>query len=355
MEKVLTIIIPTYNMEKYLDKCLTSLIIEDKELMKQLEVLVVIDGAKDRSSEIAHTYQDKYPETFIVIDKENGNYGSCINRGLREGTGKYVKVLDADDSFNTKNFESYLTFLTSADFDLILTPYVIVNEKGEETSHKGYNLSHDSVLTWENLSEELRKNHLQMHAVTYKLENIKRLNYSQTEGISYTDQEWDFTPLYAVESICYYSKEVYCYLLGRVGQTMSVEAQKRNSHHNELCVRKIVKDFSAFEVVESAKYRYLKYECLNSIKTIYTNYLLKYPELPLENIKSFDAYIKECNKSLYDSMNDVVIPYTGFKFIKKWHQDVNCSMNIVELFLYKYSKIISSIKYRINALIRNFF
>ena len=104
MEKILTIIIPTYNMEKYLDKCLTSLIIEDKKLMKLLEVLVVIDGAKDRSSEIGHTYQDKYPETFRVIDKENGNYGSCINRGLKEAKGKYVKVLDADDSFDNGNF-----------------------------------------------------------------------------------------------------------------------------------------------------------------------------------------------------------------------------------------------------------
>ena len=55
MNKILTIVIPTYNMEKYLDKCLTSLVIEDRELMKQLEILVVIDGSKDRSSEIAHT------------------------------------------------------------------------------------------------------------------------------------------------------------------------------------------------------------------------------------------------------------------------------------------------------------
>ena len=79
-------------MEKYLDKCLTSLIFDDKGLMAQLEVLVVIDGAKDRSSEIAHKYQDKYPNTFVVIDKKNGNYGSCINRGLKEAKGTYIKL-----------------------------------------------------------------------------------------------------------------------------------------------------------------------------------------------------------------------------------------------------------------------
>ena len=70
MNKILTIIIPTYNMEKYLRRCLDSLII-DEEGMKQLEVLVINDGSKDSSSQIAHEYQDKYPDTFRVIDYEN--------------------------------------------------------------------------------------------------------------------------------------------------------------------------------------------------------------------------------------------------------------------------------------------
>ena len=120
MNKILTIVIPTYNMEKYLDKCLTSLVIEDRELMKQLEILVVIDGSKDRSSEIAHAYQVRYPQTFIVIDKENGNYGSCINRGLKEAAGKYIKVLDADDCYNSKSLQQHLELLRIVDVDLHL-------------------------------------------------------------------------------------------------------------------------------------------------------------------------------------------------------------------------------------------
>ena len=130
MDKVLSIVIPTYNMEKYLDKCLTSLIIKDKILMNHFEVLVIIDGAKDRSSEIAHGYQERYPETFLVIEKENGNYGSCINRGLKEAKGKYIKILDADDSFNTDGFERYLHKLLETDADLIVNNYTVDNEKG---------------------------------------------------------------------------------------------------------------------------------------------------------------------------------------------------------------------------------
>ena len=73
--KILTIIIPTYNMEKCLRKCLDSLIVSE-ENMQRLEVLIVYDGSKDSSSQIAHGYEANYPQTYRVIDKENGNYGS---------------------------------------------------------------------------------------------------------------------------------------------------------------------------------------------------------------------------------------------------------------------------------------
>ena len=72
MEKILTIVIPTYNMQDYLRRCLDSLIVPEEQ-MQRLEVLVVNDGSEDNSSAIAHEYQDKYPDTFRVVDKENGN------------------------------------------------------------------------------------------------------------------------------------------------------------------------------------------------------------------------------------------------------------------------------------------
>ena len=105
-QKILSIIIPTYNMEKYLPKCLDSLI-SAKEVLCKMEILIINDGSKDASSRIAHEYQSRYPDSIIVIDKENGNYGSCVNRGLKEATGKYIKVLDADDWFLTQNLKRY--------------------------------------------------------------------------------------------------------------------------------------------------------------------------------------------------------------------------------------------------------
>ena len=123
MEKILTIVIPTYNMQDYLRRCLDSLIVPEEQ-MKQLEVLVINDGSKDNSSAIAHEYQDKYPDTFRVIDKENGNYGSCVNRGLKEATGKYIKILDVDNRYANEEFVDFLKILSEIDVDLVVNDYV---------------------------------------------------------------------------------------------------------------------------------------------------------------------------------------------------------------------------------------
>ena len=96
MTKILSVIIPSYNMEDYLQKCLDSLILNDKKQMEMLDVLVINDGSTDATSSIAHRYQARYPGIFRVIDKGNGHYGSCVNRGLSEARGKYVKILDAE-------------------------------------------------------------------------------------------------------------------------------------------------------------------------------------------------------------------------------------------------------------------
>lgn len=108
--KLLTIIVPSYNMEAYLANCLSSLIVKN-ELMLLLDILVINDGSEDRTSEIAHEFSEKYPEAVRVIDKANGNYGSCINRGLTEATGTFIKILDADDTFETVHFEQFIELL----------------------------------------------------------------------------------------------------------------------------------------------------------------------------------------------------------------------------------------------------
>ena len=65
MDKLLTIIVPSYNMEAYLPKCLGSLVINAKELLQKLDIIVVNDGSKDRPSEIAHEFEKNHPSVFL--------------------------------------------------------------------------------------------------------------------------------------------------------------------------------------------------------------------------------------------------------------------------------------------------
>ena len=97
MPKTLTFIIPAYNAEKYLDKCISSLL--NSAVQDDLEIIVVNDGSTDQTETIAKKYVKEYPHMCALITKDNGGHGSAINIGFQKATGKYVKVLDADDEW----------------------------------------------------------------------------------------------------------------------------------------------------------------------------------------------------------------------------------------------------------------
>ena len=333
MNKILTVVIPTYNMEKYLRKCLDSLIIKKQELFNMLEVLVVIDGAKDSSSAIAHEYQDKYPNVFRVIDKENGNYGSCINRGLKEATGKYIKILDADDSFETIEFEKYLKRLSTINVDMVLTPFYYVNEAGKKTLFVKYNLPDSDALTFNEVTPALLKQSIQMHATAYRTNMVRSINYVQTEGISYTDQEWVFTPLSAVNSIAYFNFPVYLYLMGREGQTMNADIIKRNISHNVKCAQKIIKDYITFPHYGGAKQTIIDYKAQKTLEWPYMSYLVHYTDLDIHELFAYDAYVKDLSPDLYALTNSFNLKNTSYKYIKHWHEHPDIPIPARYLFL----------------------
>ena len=116
--KLLTIVVPVYKVEQYINKCLDSLIIAP-ELMDKMDVLIVNDGTPDRSAEMSREYVNKYPGIFRQIDKENGGHGSAWNVGLKEAYGKYTRFLDSDDWL--ENLDLLLEKLDNCDADLVIT------------------------------------------------------------------------------------------------------------------------------------------------------------------------------------------------------------------------------------------
>ena len=127
MEKILTISIAAYNVENFITKTLDSFICDEK-MMKLFEVIIVNDGSKDNTNLISKRYADKYPDTFILLDKENGGYGSTINSSLAIARGKYYKLVDGDDWVDNAQFAEFVIRLENESADIVLTKYYRFNE-----------------------------------------------------------------------------------------------------------------------------------------------------------------------------------------------------------------------------------
>lgn len=318
MNKLLSIIVPTYNMEKYLHKCLCSLIVSD-ENMERLEVLVINDGSKDSSSQIAHEYKAKYPQTFKVIDKENGNYGSCINRGLKEVTGKYVKVLDADDSFVAEMLDKFIDYLQNKDVDLIINDFVIVDEYDTITESYNFALPTGKNFTLIDIPQQMIE-WFWHQAITYKTSILQSICYHQSEGISYTDDEWSCIPLYKINSVSYFSQILYMYLLGREGQTYAPHIMKSSFDKRITVDKTIVKYFANIENSCSSIAMHFMAERLRSrLSVIYNFYLTKaYSHEGNEHLKEFDLFIKSQSLFIYDLLAQKKDKLFGKNYINEW-------------------------------------
>ena len=210
-QKVLTVSIAAYNVEKYIGHTLDSLILPQK-YMDMLDVIVVDDGSRDRTTEIVETYTKRFPDSIRIVKKENGGYGSTINVSTQMALGKYYKLLDGDDWFSTENLCGFLDFLSDASADLILTPFIAVNELTGDIGVENYS---NEITPW-------------MHEITVMSRVLKEPPISILEHCFYTDTEFIFECVGRTESCIKYTKPIYCYRVGREGQSVSVEGIRKH-------------------------------------------------------------------------------------------------------------------------------
>ena len=229
--KLLSIIVPAYNMEAYLAQCVESVLRTPS--LAAVEIVVVNDGSKDKTLRIAKQYADRYVDTVRVIDKPNGNYGSTINAALPIVRGEYVKILDADDSFDGARVAEFLAFLQRMQgVDMVVTPFIEVGARRERRveyniySRKVY--EYGKVYDADKIFEDGAIRFFMMHGVCYRTELLRKMQYRQSEGISYTDQEWVFYPLFRVKTIAFADIPIYRYNVAREGQTMDKRVQMRS-------------------------------------------------------------------------------------------------------------------------------
>lgn len=228
MEKLLTVVVPVYKVEKYINKCLDSLVVPDKQ-MERLEVLAVNDGTPDNSALMAKEYEKKYPQTFKVIDKENGGHGSAWNRGVAEATGKYIKFLDSDDWFDNEDFSKLINRLEVCTADVIFCNLDKHYQKQGYVRHLKLSELNDGEIMriadydWPNWHNDSKV--FDFWYCTYRTSMIKSVHPLFLEKIFYDDAILFIAPMILGETFTYFDLNIYHYLLGREGQTMNISSQ----------------------------------------------------------------------------------------------------------------------------------
>lgn len=235
--KLLTVVIPMYQVEKYIEQCLESFVVP--ELLDELEVLVINDATPDHSRELAVEYQKRYPNTFRIIDKENGGHGSTINRGIEEAAGRYFKVVDGDDWVDQTGLRHLVALLRKTNADMVLSNYVWVDEKTRKKRMEVSNIcpvmEPEKEYPVDAVADHI---FMKMHAITYKTSLLKGQGERLDEHCFYVDMEYILFPLPYVKTVVSLPDVVYQYRVGLSGQSMSLEnMRKRCSQHERVLNR----------------------------------------------------------------------------------------------------------------------
>ncbi len=230
MEKILTVVVPTYNTEKYIEECLESM--AGEAVRNDLEVLIVNDGSTDRSAELAGQFARRYPETFRVIHKENGGHGSTINRGIKEASGTYFKVVDSDDRLVPETLEKLIGWLKEGHSDIVATNHCWFDNSTAREKEEFAHPFEDVVYGKEYEFSQIEKRFIiKMHGMTIRTEILKQYMPPIDEHCFYVDMEYILFPMPYVKTITFYQDVVYMYRIGLPGQSVSIERMRKNAEN----------------------------------------------------------------------------------------------------------------------------
>ena len=205
----ISIIVPVYNAEKYLKKCLDSLVNQTK---KELEFILINDGSTDKSEEIIKTYKDKRIKYF---KNKNQGIGKTRNFGIEKSSGKYLMFLDSDDYFSNDACEILYKEAEKEKADLIVFDYYRV-EKGNLNEVKIESFNATNIKDDPNL---LLKVNLGPCNKIYKTDLIKNNGIKFEESLKYEDTLFVVKAIYNAQKIIKLNRFLHYYMIHEKSET----------------------------------------------------------------------------------------------------------------------------------------
>ena len=288
-----SVIVPVYNVEPYLDKCLNTLV---NQTLKKIEIIIVNDGSKDNSEKIIEKYLKKYPEKIKYIKKANGVLSSARNEGLKYASGEYIGFVDSDDYVSLNTFNLMYKKAKEKNFDLVVCNLNYVYE----TKTKMVSAGLDKDLENE---DEVKKNIVFLYPAVwnklYKKEILDSLKFK--EGIWYEDVEFNFRVYPRVKSIGYVDKPLIQYVQRESSISKTIDKRLFNYLDNFNGLIRYYQDNNLYnKYYFELEYSYVRYLYATFIKQLsYTNDKELFKEGVKEAIKNVQEHFPNYKKNIY--------------------------------------------------------
>lgn len=232
----LSIIVPIYNVEDYLEECLKSLY-NIKNI--KLEIILVNDGSKDNSFKIMEKFKEIYPEKTVLINKENGGLSSARNAGMKAAVGEYISFIDSDDFIDVDEFEKFFKEGQKDKLDVMVgnMRYYTPEKTGDSLFRsdvvKNSGIVNGIDFFW-NLFQKPKCFREEVVDDIYKREFLVKNNIWFNENIVHEDSE--FTPLVYLkaEKVKYIDRAFYFYRQ-RTGSIMNKVSEKSIVSLESIC------------------------------------------------------------------------------------------------------------------------
>lgn len=198
-----SVIVPVYNVEKYLEKCLNSLV---NQTLENIEIIIVNDGTKDNSEEIIKKFMEKYPQKIVYLKKENGGLSDARNYGMPYAKGEYIAFLDSDDYVEKEIYKEMYELAKKENSDMVECDFLweypnkVREDIGQVYNGKKEMLEKVRVVAWNKLIKRsiLEKRQIQFPKglryedveFTYKLiPHLNKVSFLKKPYIHYIQRE----------------------------------------------------------------------------------------------------------------------------------------------------------------------
>lgn len=299
--KILTIVVPCYNVEEFIEKCLSSIV--NTDVLNLLEVLIVNDGSLDNSVYHARKFEADYPQTFHVIDKTNGGHGSTINIGIQKATAKYFMVLDGDDWINSEELKKLVYNLSNIDVDLVSFHYTrVVNGEKITIENNSRYFEYEKIYCFDKLN--LKKMYFVLSSICYKTKILKDCKLTLFEKMSYVDLQYIIKPIVNINTVIFYNLNIYCYRLGHNNQSVNINNMLDRYNQHDTIIKDLVIFYNNQNSMSKEKKIYIMNVLLRVACTQYHLSLTHDPDLDRanKNAQKFDQFLKDKNIILYKKM-----------------------------------------------------